>query len=141
MKKEKGFSLVELLIVIAIIGIVAGIAIPALRLAKYRAESGSAIQSLRMITTAQHIYEGRHKVYADLPALAPEATVDTNIASGHKSGYSFVVTLGPGAKSFSCTATPDGNPANRDFYFVDVSGVIRVESGIPATAASAPIPR
>ncbi|HET9531746.1 MAG TPA: prepilin-type N-terminal cleavage/methylation domain-containing protein [Blastocatellia bacterium] len=57
MRREGGFSVIELLIVVAILGVIAAIAIPGLRRARNNAQMGSAIQSLRMITTAQHLYE------------------------------------------------------------------------------------
>jgi prepilin-type N-terminal cleavage/methylation domain-containing protein len=141
MKRERGFSLIELLIVVTILSVIAAIAIPGLRRARNNAQMGSAIQSLRMITTAQHLYERKFKVYGTLSQLVPEGTIDSHIGSGSKSGFSFALTLSVDAKSFSCYATPEEDPATLDHFFVDESGVIRFNTGAPADASSQPIPR
>ncbi len=145
MKKEQGFSLIELLVVVTIIGVIAAIAIPNLRKARQHAESGSAIQSLRMITTAEHLYQRKYKRYGTLLDLVPEGTIDSNIGSGSKSNYAFVLTLIPAAGSraegFTCTATPQNYPASSDHFFVDETAVIRYKTGAPADASSTPIPR
>jgi general secretion pathway protein G len=149
MRREKGFSLIELLIVVAIIGVIAGIAIPSLHRARRYAQSGSAIQSLRTITTAENIYERRHKVYATLADLAPEGTIDTSLAVGVKSGYNFTITLVPDAAdvaqgkliTFKANANPQHDQSASSFFYVDETAVIRYEEGVVATATSPPIPR
>src|SRR6185436_7056886 len=94
MKAQRGFSLIELLVVVTIIGIIAAVAVPGLRKAKQNAQSGSAIQSMRTITTAQLLYQRKFKQYGVLADLAPEGLVDPNLAAGFKSGYTFAITLG-----------------------------------------------
>ena len=141
MKTERGFSLIELLVVVTIIGVIAALAIPGLQRARKYAQSGSAIQSLRTITTAENLYERRFKVYATLVDLAPEGTIDSNLGNGLKSGYSFVVTLTPDKKHFTCTASPESDPLNSDYFFVDDTAVIRYNRGAPADVNSTPIPR
>ena len=146
MKAQRGFSLIELMVVMMIIGVIAAIAIPGLRKAKQNAQSGSAIQSMRMITTAQHLYERKFKKYATLADLAPEGSIDSNIGYGNKSGYDFVITLAPDPVgrpdlAFTCTADPEEEPASRPFFFVDQTAVIRFNEGSTADASSAPIPR
>ena len=141
MKREDGFSLLELLIVVTVIGVIAALALPQLRKARQAARSASAIQSLRVITTAQNLYERKTKVFGTLAQLAPEGTIDPGIASGSKSMYAFTLALGVGGKSFQCTATPEEEPAVYTHYFVDETAVIRYEVGVPATAASPPIPK
>ena len=96
MKNEKGFSLIELLIVVAIIGIIAAIAIPNLLKSRQAANEASGISAVRTIGTAQATYQstkGLGKDFAGgLGALATEGSVDPVLGGGSKSGYSFSTT-------------------------------------------------
>jgi type IV pilus assembly protein PilA len=141
MKREQGFSIIELLIVVAIVSLIAAIAIPNLRKARQGANSASAVQSLRTITTAQILYERKTKEYGTLAQLAPEGTLDGHLASGNKSNYSFVITVSADKKHFTCAATPIEEVSEMTHFFVDDSTVIRFNLGSPATVSSPPIPR
>jgi prepilin-type N-terminal cleavage/methylation domain-containing protein len=141
MRREQGFSIIELLIVVAIIGIIASIAVPALQKARTNAQAGSAIQSLRTISTAENLYERRNRVYATLADLAPEGTLDASIQSGAKSGYLFAITLPVGAKHFDSNADPLLDVPSAIHFFVDDTAVIRFNEGAPADVTSDPIPR
>jgi len=149
MKREQGFSLVELLIVVAIIGVITALAIPGLSRARRYAQSGSAVQSLRTITTAENLYERRHKVYASLVDLAPEGTIDPNLAVGNKSGYSFTINLVLDAAdiangklvTFKANAAPEADPATGTYFYVDETAVIRYNEGGAADGTSSAIPR
>lgn len=141
MKKERGFTIIELLVVVAILGLIAAIAVPSLRRARMHANQASAIQSLRTITTAQYLYERKFQVYGTLADLNPEGTLDPNLASGVKSQYIFNIVLSPDEKAFTCTATPQSEPANFNHFFVDESAVIRAQFGSPADVNSPPIPK
>jgi general secretion pathway protein G len=140
-KTERGFSLVELLIVVAIISLIVAIAIPNLRTARQSANSASAIQSLRTVTTAEYLYKEQHGRFGTLAELGPEGTLDVSLSSGAKSSYGFAVTLSADQKSFSCIATPFEDPTVLIHFFVDDSTVIRYSIGSPADVTSTPIPR
>jgi len=151
--KEEGFSLIELLIVVAIILIIAAIAIPNLLRAKIAANQASAVGSLRTLNTACIAYSTSYGTFPSaLTNLGPIASsgtasstsadlIDSVLSGGTKSGYTFKFTAGSSNQSYSITATPiTAATTGQSMYFTDQSGVIRVDtSGSGASSASTPI--
>ena len=151
--KQKGFSLIELLIVVAIILIIAAIAIPNLLRSKMAANEASAVASLRTYNTSIVAYQ---TTYATDPAtnlaqLGPSSTpssaaadlVDNllGVAAPTKSGYTFVYAPGTATAGVVSTYTIIASPQTQNVtgqrrFFTDQSGVIRQTTDASTPSAS-----
>ncbi len=150
-RKQAGFSLIELLIVVAIILIISAIALPSLMLARMSANEASVVQSLRTIQSAETAYAttfpsvgfsatlmnlsgGNGAGCSATPAQA--CLIDSILASGNKSGYTITWTgdgLTPSV-GYNINADPSirGSSGRRSF-FTNYPGVIRYNDAAAAT--------
>ena len=149
--KQKGFSLIELLIVVAIILIIAAIAIPNLLRSKMASNEASAVGSIRTINTSSVAYSTTYGNYPqNLASLGPASggtatsatadLIDSVLVSGTKRGYTFTYTSATPFQSYTITAAPTAqNTTGQRYFYSDQSGVIRADTANPATSASTPI--
>ena len=139
-KKNKGFSLIELMIVVLVIGIIAAIAVPNLTKSKMAAHESSAISAVRTLVTAQITFavkSGSGDFAADLVSLQGANLIDSVLGSGTAEAYSF--SLSGSGVQYTIDARPlvYGSSGIRSF-FTDESGAIRYTTADAAATASDP---
>lgn len=152
LRKNKGFTLIELMIVVAIIAIIAAIAIPSLMRSRISANEAAAIGAMRTISSAQSSFQssvaldadadgvGEYGTLAQLSATNPPY-IDTALGTGTKGGYTFV-TGALTETTYTVNADPiTANTTGIRTFFLDQSGVIRQNpaGGAAATVASNPV--
>jgi len=156
MKKEQGFSLIELLIVVAIIAIIAAIAVPSMLQARMAANEAGAIQGCRTVGSAQMSYAAiNNQSYTDIATLEDGGYLDDRFAGATPihSGYTYADSTDgnlpafTGTGGFGASATPSAN-TGRFIYGIGVDQVVRylgsitsveMQCGPSACADGAPI--
>ena len=144
-KRNVGFTLIEMMVVVAIIAVIAAIAVPNLMQSRVRANETSAIEHLRIITAAEFAFHAAKNTFGLFEALTTEADanaptfLDNTWSEGIvKAGYTFSMPVADPA-TFECYADPiDPGVSGTRFFRVDVSGIIRFSTkGRPDAGAPA----
>lgn len=140
--RSRAFSMIELLIVLQVIMILAGMAIPGLKTSRKQAFETSAVLTLRQLSDAQELYRPRQSppTYANsLVKLRDAGLIDSGLADSTKSGYVFTVKdTDANRYAFEALAAVQGSTGDRSFY-VDQSGMIRMAEGSAVDPFSPPL--
>lgn len=140
LERKRGFTLIELVIVLAIIVIIASLAIPSLLRSRIQTNEAAAIENLRTVSEAEFGYHSAKNIFGDFAALTSEVDgagtffLDTSWAEGvERSGYVFSIPANSGA-DFECFASPrDVGYSGQRYFRIDGSGIIRFSNtGQPA---------
>jgi prepilin-type N-terminal cleavage/methylation domain-containing protein len=153
-RHEEGFSLVEILIVVAIILVIAAIAIPSLIKSRMAANQASAIESLRVLGTSEVTYAATYgngysaslaalgsPPSGTIPSASAAALIDDLLVSGIKSGYAFtysptLLDLTGRYNGYTIWASPvSPGTSGIDFYYEDETHIIRMNATAQASSS------
>ena len=124
-KRDRGFSLLELLIVVAIILIIATIAIPSLMRSRQAANETAAVATLKMLNTAEVTYSSSTSgAYASIAELITERMIDSGVA-GTKAGYNYTIELSGDRLNYTVFATAASSVSGRYDYYTAPDYVLR----------------
>ena len=140
---KKGFTLVEIMIVVAIIGLLAAIAIPNLLRARLNANESAAKGGLRTLSTAMESYRAAQatpiypSLLTDLSGATPPY-IDSVLGAGSKQGYTFSApTVGASGNTYTITAAPiTANVTGSNSFCVDHTGVLYNSASVANGACS-----
>lgn len=148
--KEKGFSLIELLIVVAILGITSAIAVPNLLKARQAAYEANAVQFLKSWLPGQEMYKKAHGFYAASDEeLVTESFINKALNSDRNAddtGYLYSIDSsstnpggGPNTTAWFGRARRRNQAITRRSFYIDQTGVIRVRIGDTANVGDPPL--
>jgi prepilin-type N-terminal cleavage/methylation domain-containing protein len=139
---QAGFSLVELLIVVMVLAILAGIAIPSYLNSVQRAREVACIGYMKQWPQAQIQYYAQYNKFADTDEiLVLDKYIGVGLGAGYRhQGYDFQIRPIPGdpmmKSGWEGTGSPVGGGSNKRYFFIDHTGVIRWRLGATATKTS-----
>ena len=139
MNRKKSLTLVEIMIVVAIIAVLAGISIPNLLRNRVTAQESAATASIHTIVAAEVQWRATHPQYADLDELDDSSPkyISSTLAGGTKQGYDFAATPVPGSEAtqFYATAAPEVLTHGHTFYINESGFLCRSDDvGVAAPA-------
>jgi type IV pilus assembly protein PilA len=154
-RSNTGFSLVELLIVVAVILVIAAIAIPNFIRSKMRASEAAAAQDARSITTAEVIYSTTYGIgfsgtlaalggSSVIPTQSSAGLIDTELGGGKAAGYTFTYGIvsqdSQGhVNGYSLNVDPITPSTGQRHFYTDQTAVIRSNSAGPAGPSDPPL--
>lgn len=128
-RAKKAFTLVELMIVLAVIAIIAAFAIPSLMKARSSANETSAVGTLRTFLSAQATYMNRNQIYGLMLELHAEGLIDNALANGKKSGYLFGELDTGSDYAYTICSMPieDGRSGSKEFCVTQEGTIFEAE--------------